>query len=97
MIIVCGIQYLKTGKAAQLQWAAQWGFYSTREYSGFYLPLGTVVFVHETSAAALEKVPSSALPCEKGSADHVSWISVSHLLSGESPDSLFEETWYLLA
>lgn len=26
----------------------------------------TVVFVHETSAAVLKKVPSSALACEEG-------------------------------
>lgn len=38
-------------------------------------PLGhipTVVFVHETSAAILKKVPSSALACEEGSSDHLS-------------------------
>lgn len=66
-------------------------------------PLGhipTVVFVQETSAAILKKVPSSALACEEGSSDHLSWVSasVSFLLSGESPDvSLIEETWYLPA
>lgn len=60
----------------------------------------TVVFVHDTSAAALKKLPSSAVACEEGSSIHLSWVSasVSFLLSGESPDaSLDEETWYLLA
>lgn len=62
----------------------------------------TVVFVHETSAAALkmQKVPSSAMAGEEGSSDLLSWVSasISFLLSGESPDaSLGEETWYLPA
>lgn len=60
----------------------------------------TVVFVYETSAAALKKVPSSAMACEEGSSDHLSWVSasVSFLLSDESPDgSLDEETWHLPA
>lgn len=59
-----------------------------------------VVFVHDTSAAALKKLPSSAMAREEGTSSHLSWISasVSFLLSGESPDaSLDEETWYLPA